>query len=63
MHKRFTFEIECNNGAFDGSAVEEVARLLRKVADEIQPTLPTGVCYIVRDTNGNTVGHYSMDEY
>ena len=56
-----TIRIDCDNAAFDDYPGEELARILRKLADEIKDDGPHG-CYTpsvaLRDANGNTVGEY-----
>lgn len=54
----FRIEIETDNDAFaDGKAGAELARILRKLADELETTeqIETG---LTCDVNGNTVGWY-----
>jgi hypothetical protein len=55
----FALRISTSNDAFaDGSDLEEVARILREVADRIEAGEPAGQ---VRDINGNTVGNYKLE--
>ena len=49
--------IEMDNAAFDGGRGEESARILRDLADLMDGSqLFAGNGWILRDTNGNTVG-------
>lgn len=64
----FNVHIKTDNAAFaDGMAEAEVARILRKVADQLEAGLhfyedrsEGGVA--LRDANGNTVGHAAFDQ-
>lgn len=46
-----------DNAAFEDGRDFEIARILRKVADEIEASEWTGVA---RDVNGNRVGDYGL---
>jgi CBS domain-containing protein len=46
-----------DNAAFEDDPLEEVARILRAVADRIESGNDEGP---VRDENGNTVGRFSV---
>lgn len=47
--------IDCDNNAFDGEMLHsEVARILRKLADQAEDGLND--CTKIRDVNGNRVG-------
>ena len=54
--------IECGNAAFENAPGEEVARILRAVADRLENTClgerRSGVC---RDANGNFAGEWCLD--
>ena len=54
----FNLTIEANNAAFeDAGAGNEVARILRELADRLEDSpLVDGDEYLLRDYNGNTVG-------
>lgn len=55
----FKLEIDTGNAAFDGGACrDEVARILRKVADQIEGQYNAA---IVQDINGNNCGAYRLD--
>jgi len=59
VHVRITTE----NAAFkDDLCTEEVARILRGLADAIERTGTTAHCFTLRDVNGNKVGEYTYDE-
>jgi DNA-nicking Smr family endonuclease len=50
----FTLKIDCDNAAFDDNEADEVARILRSIADKLehgQTNFPN-----VFDIHGNTVG-------
>lgn len=53
----FTLTMATENAAFEDMPEYEVARILRKVADQIEDGDTTGR---VRDINGNTVGAYDL---
>lgn len=54
---RLTITIDMNNAAFEGNNGDEVARILRDLADRKQfCTLSIGDRENVWDINGNTVG-------
>lgn len=63
---KFTLEFETGNAAFGetrGERREEIARILRTVADRLTRTYSTGDdCGPIRDANGNRVGSYQMPE-
>jgi len=54
----FTLQIETANAAFDGAPDEEVARILRRVASQIESGYTDGRC---KDVNGNSVGVFALD--
>ena len=55
----FQLAVKMENDAFESSQGEEVARILRKIADTVEreALLVPGHCSI-RDYNGNNVGTY-----
>lgn len=60
MSKGFRLNITCGNAAFDeGHSQHEIARILRKIADDIVEDGDECYMHIIRDVNGNTVGGYS----
>jgi hypothetical protein len=57
-------EIRCNNAAFEDDAGAEIARILRKLATDVEGLIRytakgtyTGA---LRDINGHTVGHWAQ---
>jgi hypothetical protein len=56
---QFKLSFACDNAAFDGDALHEVARILRECADKIETGRTSGP---VRDFNGNTVGKFELDQ-
>jgi hypothetical protein len=60
---RFALELECSNAAFGNTHAErceEIARILRALADRLDAN--TAEPGRLRDSNGNTVGDWNMDE-
>ncbi len=53
---KFTIEITMDNAAFEPCNGAEVARILRKFADEYDETKLQDSYTILRDVNGNNVG-------
>ncbi len=50
-------EFETDNAAFEGDmCTEEVAAILRKIADRLESRGSADDCGTVTDSNGNTVG-------
>lgn len=68
----FTLTIETDNAAFHveeagdgeaegyGACAGEVARILHKLADLLDKTSPDSAVGTLRDSNGNTVGSWSL---
>lgn len=54
----FTLTIETGNAAFTGHPGDEIARILRHVADSLDIPLRDDERQPVRDYNGNTVGRW-----
>lgn len=55
----FDLKFKTDNAAFsDGDGPREVARILRKIADDVENGRE---CGRVHDANGNTVGEWDMD--
>jgi hypothetical protein len=50
--------LESDSDAFAYGADEEVARLLREIADRIEAGEATGLYQTIHDTNGNDVGRF-----
>lgn len=55
-----TIEINCDNAAFSDCAGDEIARILRELADEIELDSEPDSC-ILRDVNGNRVGKFTFE--
>jgi hypothetical protein len=58
---KFTIEIDLSNAAFDDAPMSELARILRKIADDLESGR-VELTYDrrpIRDANGNTVGHFA----
>jgi len=59
----FKLELATDNAAFDNHAGREVARILRKLAAEVEHGLFAGRDNTkLRDINGNTVGRAEWSE-
>ena len=60
---RFFIEISLENEAFANNASEEVARILREIANKVGlfSWLNEKTAYPVRDINGNKVGQYGYE--
>ena len=56
MNPIFLLEIRTSNDAFWPDPLTELARLLRAVAQRMESGEQEGV---IRDLNGNSVGHFS----
>ena len=54
----FKLEFETGNAAFDGAEFPETAEVLRRLADQIEN--PASTSGPIRDSNGNTIGRWSM---
>ena len=62
---KFTLTFDMDNDAFmEGNANREVARILRKVAQDMDryPADLSNEKFAVRDLNGNKVGTYEVTE-
>jgi hypothetical protein len=57
----FKLSMNCGNAAFDENANAEIARILRKIADDLEADA-SGRCYeqYFRDVNGNRVGSFKL---
>jgi hypothetical protein len=58
----FKLSMLCNNAAFEGQEVREIARILRSIADRIETYGVLSEFCPIRDHNGNAVGHYGAIE-
>jgi hypothetical protein len=60
----FKLEIKTENSAFDGNCNEEIARILRNLADSLVNDEPGNYYeYTLKDINGNTVGIVTRCNY
>jgi hypothetical protein len=58
---RLELKIRCDNAAFEENPREEVARILREVADKLVGEFSYGDFYeTLRDINGNDVGRVKL---
>lgn len=59
-----TIKFSTDNAAFDHDCDQEVARVLRQIASEIEHMLPVdrGQKLDVFDINGNTIGWYKLEK-
>lgn len=54
--------IECGNAAFSDHPGEEIARIMRALADKMQSAQPGDeLSGVVRDINGNFAGEWTLD--
>lgn len=58
----FKIEFSTDNAAFDDAPASEVARILRKIARQVEQGDPLGGGP-VHDANGNRVGHWELTPY
>ena len=56
---KFKIEIECDNAAFD-EPYEELARILRDLADDIEESVH--LAHPIFDINGNRVGRSTVEQ-
>ena len=56
---KFTIIIDTENAAFEDTPNEELARIIREVAQHLDRGYTSGG---VRDVNGNRVGSFEFDE-
>jgi hypothetical protein len=59
---RFTINMTCDNAAFDPYPGEEVARILRDIADRVELGWTDDTWQTIRDINGNDVGRWKLGE-
>jgi hypothetical protein len=57
---KFVLSIDCENAAFVEYELDEVARLLREVADRLESGDSAKYYRNILDVNGNVVGRYKM---
>lgn len=54
--------IECGNAAFSDMPGEEIARIMRDLADKLARAQPGDeLSGVVRDVNGNFAGEWTLD--
>lgn len=53
---RFTCSFNMDNDAFTDDPQQEVARILRKIANQVNNSLSNGIL----DANGNKIGNWSI---
>lgn len=58
---KFKIEISTDNAAFEDNVAAETGRILRKIANDIV-FFEVDEVYPLRDSNGNTVGHLTVEE-
>jgi len=54
-------EMSLANSAFCETNGDEIARILRVLADKAEGCQLDGVCFNLRDINGNTIGTCEID--
>lgn len=61
---RFSFNVQCNNAAFEGPERQhEIARMLSVAAEEVSLRgIQPGDSFVARDVNGNKVGEYALTD-
>lgn len=59
---RMTLEIDMDNAAFEDYPASEAARILRDAARRIEDGGEVNRNLILRDVNGNAVGHCAISE-
>lgn len=58
---KFKLSIDCGNSAFDENAKAEIARILRKIADDLEADASDRLYeQHVRDANGNRSGTFKL---
>ena len=62
---RFTLNIDTSNAAFEDESAPELARILRRIADDIADGRKFDMFQTIQDVNGNDVGQYAEkpDDY
>lgn len=59
MSLTFTVAFSCDNGAFEDCLESEIRRILERTAGEVSDYTGVGP---VRDSNGNRVGFWSIED-
>jgi hypothetical protein len=61
--RAFRLNINCDNAAFEEFPAEEIARILRAVADRIDAGDSFDTYRNILDINGNIVGQFALKPY
>lgn len=56
-----TIQFKTSNAAFDGNYTEEVTHILQEIAQSLADNGPSDTRVSIRDSNGNTIGHWIED--
>jgi len=56
---KFSVTVKCDNAAFDPDPLEELARIIRDLADRLDRGVAFGS---IRDVNGNCVGSFAIHD-
>jgi hypothetical protein len=59
---RFTINMTCENAAFEDGPAPEVARVLRKIASQLDEWDGYDKFQTILDANGNDVGRWKLGE-
>lgn len=57
---QFTVKMNTDSSAFDECRDQEIARILRNIADNIENNGCSGFYQTIYDINGNDVGRYAL---
>lgn len=57
---KLVVEVSCDNAAFED--LDEVSRILRGLASRLVGAPMRPIEGVLRDANGNTVGHFKLSE-
>lgn len=62
---RFTVMISTDGAAFEDDPTPELARILRRIADDMEQGREYDMFQTIHDVNGNDVGRYALkpDDY
>lgn len=58
--KELKLKINCDNDAFHDAPEVEIARVLRKIAQDIEDLEATGMYQNIKDINGNIIGTFRL---
>lgn len=59
----FTIKLDTDNEAFGDRPEDEIARILRGIAETLETHDCTGVHETIRDSNGNAVGRFKLTKW